>query len=40
MERSLDADRHIFAQMLFDSGMIGTCEFQIYQMMAKESYRI
>jgi len=39
MERSLDADRHVFAQMLFDSGMIGHCEFQIYQMMAKESYR-
>ena len=31
-ERSLDADRHIFAKMLHDDGAMSDVEYQIYQM--------
>lgn len=37
MERSLDADREIFAQMLYDDGLLEKCEFEIYLMMAKDA---
>jgi len=30
-ERSLDADKHIFAKMLFDDGLIDDVSYQIYQ---------
>ena len=30
MERSLDTDKRVFAQMLYDSGKMGEIEFQIY----------
>lgn len=39
MERSLDADRAIFAQMLRDDGLLEECEFQIYTMMAEDAMR-
>jgi len=35
-ERSLDADKFIFAQMLYDDGMIDDMSFQIYQRFYKE----
>jgi deoxyadenosine/deoxycytidine kinase len=35
-ERSLDADKNIFAKMLHDDGMIEDIEFQIYQHFYKE----
>jgi len=34
MERSLDADYHIFAKMLFEEGLMEDVEFQIYCNMA------
>jgi deoxyadenosine/deoxycytidine kinase len=37
MERSLDADRAIFAQMLHDDGQMEKCEFDIYKMMSDEA---
>ena len=37
MERSLDADREIFAQMLKDDGLLEKCEHEIYLMMAKDA---
>ena len=36
MERSLEADKHIFAKMLYDEGKIESCEYQVYQMMSKD----
>jgi deoxyadenosine/deoxycytidine kinase len=36
MERSLEADKHIFAKMLYDEGKIEPCEFQVYQMMSED----
>lgn len=39
MERSLDADREIFAQMLRDDGLLEKCEHDIYLMMSEESQR-
>lgn len=35
-ERSLEADKHIFAQMLHDEGTIDDVNFQIYNMFYKE----
>jgi|LauGreDrversion4_2_1035121.scaffolds.fasta_scaffold21419_2 deoxyadenosine/deoxycytidine kinase len=35
-ERSLDADKNIFAQMLHDDGMIDNIQFQIYNRFYKE----
>lgn len=35
-ERSLDADKNIFAQMLFDEGTIDDVNFQIYNMFYRE----
>lgn len=35
-ERSLDADKNIFAKMLYDDGMIEDIEYQIYQHFYKE----
>ena len=37
MERSLDADRQIFAQMLYDDGLLEKCEFDIYLRMADDA---
>ena len=37
MERSLDADRAIFAQMLRDDQLLETCEFDIYTRMAEDA---
>jgi deoxyadenosine/deoxycytidine kinase len=37
MERSLDADRAIFAQMLYDDKLMDKCEFEIYNRMAEDS---
>tara|TARA_B110000503_G_scaffold99_1_gene139 strand:- start:43 stop:891 length:849 start_codon:yes stop_codon:yes gene_type:complete len=34
MERSLEADRNIFAQMLHDDGQLESCEFEVYKMMS------
>ena len=34
MERSLEADRHIFAKMLYDSGVIEECMYKIYLLMS------
>ena len=39
MERSLDADRHIFAKMLFEDGMIEECMYRIYQLMSDDGLR-
>ena len=36
-ERSLEADRHIFAQMLHDDKMIDDIQFQIYETFFKNS---
>ena len=36
MERSLDADRNIFAKMLYDDGMMEECMYQIYLKMSNE----
>jgi deoxyadenosine/deoxycytidine kinase len=36
MERSLDADRNIFAKMLYDQGDMEPCMFQIYENMSEE----
>ena len=36
MERSLDADRHIFAKMLFQDGMIEECMYKIYLLMSDD----
>jgi deoxyadenosine/deoxycytidine kinase len=35
MERSLEADRNIFAQMLHDEGQLEPCEFEVYKMMSE-----
>ena len=35
MERSLDADYHIFAKMLYEQGYLQECEYEIYKRMAK-----
>jgi deoxyadenosine/deoxycytidine kinase len=35
-ERSLDADKHIFAKMLYDDGLIDEVSYQIYQRFYKE----
>lgn len=35
MERSLEADKQIFAKMLYDDGEIESSEFQIYSMMSR-----
>jgi deoxyadenosine/deoxycytidine kinase len=43
MERSLDADFHIFAKMLYEDEKMNDIEFQIYNMVSKqilESYHI
>ena len=37
-ERSLDADKHIFAQMLHDDGMMDDIHFEIYKLFFKEYY--
>lgn len=34
MERSLEADRNIFAKMLYDSGVIEECMYKIYLLMS------
>ena len=39
MERSLDADRHIFAKMLHADGMIEECMFKIYEQMSDDGLR-
>lgn len=39
MERSLDADRNIFAKMLHDDGLIEDCMYQIYLMMSNDGMR-
>jgi deoxyadenosine/deoxycytidine kinase len=36
MERSLDADKNIFAKMLYDDGMMEDCMYQIYLQMSNE----
>ena len=36
MERSLEADREIFAKMLFEDGMIEECMYKIYQLMSDD----
>jgi len=36
MERSLDADRHIFAKMLYEDGMIEQCMYEIYKLMSDD----
>jgi len=39
MERSLDADRHIFAKMLHADDMIEECMFKIYEQMSDDGLR-
>ena len=39
MERSLDADRHIFAKMLYEDGMIEKCMYEIYQLMSDDGLK-
>jgi deoxycitidine kinase/deoxyguanosine kinase len=39
MERSLEADRKIFAQMLFDDQLIDSCNFDIYKMMSDDGLK-
>lgn len=39
MERSLEADKEIFAKMLYDEGKMESCEYQIYQMMSYDGLR-
>ena len=39
MERSLEADRNIFAKMLYDNGMIEPSMFQIYTKMSDDGLR-
>jgi len=39
MERSLDADYHIFAKMLFAEGLMEDVEFQIYLQMATDALK-
>ena len=39
MERSLDADRHIFAKMLHADDMIEECMFKIYELMSDDGLR-
>jgi len=39
MERSLDADYHIFAKMLFEEGLMEDVEYQIYLQMATEALK-
>ena len=39
MERSLEADRNIFAKMLYDDGMIEPSMFQIYTKMSDDGLR-
>jgi deoxyadenosine/deoxycytidine kinase len=38
-ERSLEADKHIFAKMLYDDGVIEDINYQIYQSFCKEFAR-
>ena len=38
-ERSLEADKHIFAKMLYDDGVIEDINYQIYQCFCKEFSR-
>ena len=35
MERSLEADYEIFAKMLFEEGLMESCEYEIYKTIAK-----
>lgn len=39
MERSLEADRFIFAKMLFEDGMIEECMYKIYLQMSDEGLK-
>lgn len=39
MERSLDADKNIFAKMLFDDGLMESCMYQIYLQMSDEGMK-
>jgi len=39
MERSLDADRNIFAKMLYDDGMMEECMYRIYLKMSDEGMK-
>jgi deoxyadenosine/deoxycytidine kinase len=39
MERSLEADRYIFAQMLFDDKLIESCNFDIYKWMSDDGLK-
>lgn len=39
MERSLDADRQIFAKMLFEDGMIEECMYKIYKLMSDDGLK-
>lgn len=39
MERSLDADKNIFAKMLYDDGMMEHCMYQIYMQMSEEGLK-
>lgn len=36
-ERSLEADRHIFAKMLYDEGAIDSVSYQVYEMLFKNT---
>lgn len=39
MERSLDADRQIFAKMLYEDGMMEQCMYDIYQRMSDDALK-
>ena len=39
MERSLEADRNIFAKMLYDQGVMEPCMYQIYEKMSDDGLR-
>lgn len=39
MERSLEADRYIFAKMLFEDGMIEECMYKIYLQMSDDGLK-
>ena len=39
MERSLDADRHIFAKALFENNQMESCEYDIYKRLSDDILR-
>jgi deoxyadenosine/deoxycytidine kinase len=40
MERSLEADNEIFAKMLFEEGLMESCEYDIYKTITNNEYSV